>query len=60
MCPRKLWSVSYTHLDVYKRQVVLSEGTVAEEGAPEELKGKNGLYAHMVKLQEESQNWRFV
>ena len=40
--------------------VVLSEGTVAEEGAPEELKEKNGLYAHMVKLQEESQNWRFV
>lgn len=37
--------------------VVLSEGVVAEEGAPEELKEKNGLYARMVKLQTESQNW---
>ena len=40
--------------------VVLSEGIVAEEGAPEELKKKNGLYAHMVKVQTESQNWRLV
>ena len=28
--------------------MVLSEGIVVEEGAPEELKKKNGLYAHMV------------
>ena len=40
--------------------VVLSEGVVAEEGAPEELKEKNGLYARMVKLQTESQNWRLA
>ena len=38
--------------------VVLSEGTVAEEGRPDELKQKNGLYARMVQMQTESQNWR--
>ena len=40
--------------------VVLSDGMVAEEGTPEKLKEKNGLYAHMVKLQTESQNWKLV
>nr|WP_294494145.1 ABC transporter ATP-binding protein [uncultured Mediterraneibacter sp.] len=40
--------------------VVLSEGAVAEEGTAEELKKKGGLYARMVKLQTESQNWRLV
>ncbi len=37
--------------------VVLSDGVVAEEGAPEDLMRKNGLYAHMVKLQTESHSW---
>lgn len=37
--------------------VVLAEGKVAEEGTPKELYQKNGMYAHMVKLQTESQNW---
>lgn len=37
--------------------VVLDNGTVAEEGAPGDLLKKNGIYAHMVKLQTESQNW---
>ena len=40
--------------------VVLSEGTVAEEGAPETLLKQNGLYARMVKLQTESQNWKLA
>ena len=40
--------------------VVLSEGSVAEEGAPEKLMKQNGLYARMVKLQTESQNWELV
>ena len=40
--------------------VVLSEGTVAEEGVPEELMKKNGLYARMVKLQTKSQNWKLA
>ncbi len=37
--------------------VVLSGGTVAETGTPEELMKKNGTFARMVKLQTESQNW---
>lgn len=37
--------------------VVLSNGTVAEQGEPEELLHQNGIYAHMVKLQTESQDW---
>lgn len=37
--------------------VVLSDGRVAEQGAPEELYQKNGIYSQMVKLQTESQNW---
>ena len=40
--------------------VVLSEGTVAEEGAPETLLKQNGLYARMVKLQTESQSWKLA
>ena len=37
--------------------VVLSGGTLAETGIPEELMKKNGAFARMVKLQTESQNW---
>ena len=37
--------------------VVLSGGTVAETGTPEELMKKNGTFARMVRLQTESQNW---
>ena len=37
--------------------VVLSDGTVMEQGSPEILMKKNGIYSHMVKLQTESQNW---
>ncbi len=40
--------------------VVLADGAVAEEGSPEELKKKNGLYARMLKLQTESQNWQLT
>ncbi len=39
------------------RIVVLSEGTVAEQGSSETLLKKNGIYARMVKLQTQSQNW---
>ena len=38
--------------------VVLADGVAAEEGTPYELKKKNGIYARMVKLQTESQNWK--
>lgn len=37
--------------------VVLSDGTVAEMGTPMELAKQNGIFARMVKLQTESQNW---
>ena len=37
--------------------VVLSGGTLAETGIPEELMKKNGTFARMVRLQTESQNW---
>lgn len=37
--------------------VVLSGGKVAEQGSPEKLYESGGIYAHMVKLQTESQNW---
>ncbi len=40
--------------------VVLSDGTVAEEGSPKDLEEKNCVYAHMVKLQTESQNWKLA
>ena len=37
--------------------VVLSEGTVAEQGSSDTLLKKNGIYARMVNLQTQSQNW---
>ena len=37
--------------------IVLSDGHVAEQGRPEELYEKNGLYTHMVRLQTQSQRW---
>lgn len=37
--------------------VVLDGGRVAEEGTPDALLKKDGIYAHMVRLQTESQNW---
>ena len=44
-------SVSYTHLDVYKRQV-LDGGRVAEQGKPSELmEREDSLFKKMVELQ---------
>lgn len=37
--------------------VVLSDGTVAEQGTPEALYQKNGIYTHMVNLQTQSHSW---
>ena len=37
--------------------VVLSDGTVAEQGTPDALLKQNGLYIPMVELQTESGNW---
>ncbi len=38
--------------------VVLSGGHVAEEGSPEELLKRNGIFSHMVALQKESSAWK--
>ncbi len=37
--------------------VVLSDGKVAEQGAPSELLKQNGIFARMAKLQTESAEW---
>lgn len=37
--------------------VVLDQGTVDEQGSPADLLRAGGLYAHMVQLQNQSQNW---
>ena len=39
------------------RIVVLKDGIVAEQGSPEELYEKGGIYRHMTQLQNQSQNW---
>ena len=39
--------------------VVLEDGVVAEQGSPDELYQKNGIYTHKVDLQTNSQNWKF-
>lgn len=36
---------------------IASDGGVAEQGSPKELLEKNGVFAQMVKLQTEGQNW---
>ncbi len=40
--------------------VLLSGGKVVEQGAPDALYRKNGLYTRMVRLQTESQDWALV
>ena len=37
--------------------VVLKDGAVAEQGSPAELMQTDGIFAHMVQLQTESQSW---
>ncbi len=37
--------------------VVLDEGRVAEQGSPQELLARDGLFARMVRLQTESAEW---
>lgn len=38
--------------------VVLSDGHVAEEGTPDELLSRDGLFRHMVELQRQSSGWK--
>lgn len=37
--------------------VVLSDGKVVETGTSDELMKKDGIFAHMLKLQTQGQNW---
>ena len=37
--------------------VVLKDGVVAEDGTPDELSAKDGIYAHMVRQQTAALNW---
>lgn len=37
--------------------VVLKDGVVAEEGAPEELSAKEGIYHHMIETQVQAAGW---
>ena len=39
--------------------VVLKDGIVAEDGTPEELKQKEGIYRHMVEMQMKSSQWKY-
>lgn len=40
--------------------IVLDGGVVAENGTHDELMNKNGLYARLVKLQTESEQWKLA
>ena len=40
--------------------VVLSDGKVVETGTSDELMKKDGIFAHMLKLQTQGQNWNLV
>lgn len=42
------------------RIVVLRDGTVAEQGTPEALLEKDGIYKHMTELQLQSAEWKMV
>lgn len=37
--------------------ILLKNGTIVEQGKPAELKAKKGMYAKMLALQRESENW---
>ena len=38
--------------------VVLSEGAVAQQGSPDVLGAQDGIYSHMVALQQQSGAWK--
>lgn len=46
-------------VDGVDKVVVLKDGTVAEQGTPEQLKQQNGIYKHMVDLQLQSEQWKY-
>ena len=46
-------------VDGVDKIVVLKDGVVAEQGTPEELKQRNGLYKHMIDTQLETGQWKY-
>ena len=46
-------------VDGVDKIVVLKDGTVAEQGTPEQLKQQNGIYKHMVDLQLQYEQWKY-
>lgn len=46
-------------VDGVDKIVVLKDGTVAEQGTPEQLKQQNSIYKHMVDLQLQSEQWKY-
>ena len=38
--------------------VVLSGGVVSQQGAPAELEAQNGIYRHMLELQQRTGAWK--
>ena len=46
-------------VDGVDKIVVLKDGKVAEQGAPEELRKANGIYKHMADMQLSSDQWKY-
>ena len=46
-------------VDGVDKIVVLKDGTVAEQGTPEQLKQQNGIYKHNLDLQLQSEQWKY-
>lgn len=46
-------------VDGVDKIVVLKDGVVAEQGSPDELKRQNGIYKHMIELQQQSEEWKY-
>ena len=40
--------------------VVLKDGIVAESGSPDYLREIDGIYSHMIQLQNISENWKMA
>jgi ATP-binding cassette subfamily B protein len=40
--------------------VVLKDGTVAESGSPSQLRGRDGIYKHMISVQMQSEKWKMA
>ena len=55
--PAGAWAFFTGFFPAHTKIVVLSDGVVAEQGAPDALYARNGQYTHMVDLQTESQSW---